>query len=209
MPRKSYRGRGRGSGGKYVGAYYTPVPVHPVDGSGIPSVPGSPLLDSILDTRFLNGSEGNMNDNGSGTPVAYSLAPPADKVWIINSILIYAQNGGMTPNNFLGIGSITNGCLLKVTRGGADRYVIFDEDNPWITTADLLARFPLIPWNNKIGGTGQDYIQVELDPERLFGKKIELDGSQTDRWTFTVRDDLTNIEYLYFQAYGWVEDVAT
>ena len=140
----------------------------------------------------------NMNVDGSVTPVAFRLTPPAGEVWQITRIIPYMLDAtSMDDGKFGGMTALPNGTLLRSARNGA------------ITTAAVWQT------NGDMAGDMFDLNYSEKAPAGSYGLRgrwtftnlaviIELVGNDGDYAELLVEDDLTPLDVFSMKVQGRV-----
>ena len=181
---------------------------------GVQSISGtvrtiaSGISQVLKERAFEVGNPANtdLSVNGTGTPVEFVIEAEAaggrDKV--IEGIKIFGNDGNIKvqSGNFLGLNSsLTNGLLIEVTREGTTTTL-----DTIFTTVELISSFSTRPSDaDIISQSGGDLYYVLFD---LVSKnaQITLEAGTTDNIKITVRDNLSQVDSMFFQFEGFYED---
>lgn len=139
---------------------------------------------STLNT-IVECADWTINEDGSTTPVVYTLQPPSNATWHINTIVYSFQDDSpMDSGTFGSLPTLTNGLIVR-TYDGYVRNLInvvnnkgFDERNCPIIYDDKAPA-------GTYGAKCTKYFKTST------GTVIELVGSTGDRFEVIVQDDLT------------------
>jgi len=141
--------------------------------------------------KLKDGSEENMNKDGSGSNLTYKFEIPAGEEWIFHRASVFLlDSGAMTHNVFGALGSSLNdGCRFVIKRNGDDFRIKNIQDN-----VDLMMAFS----NNVVVGsttTGflndDDYFKGDI--EFPTGYPVRLIGDNGDLVKMSIRDNLTGL----------------
>lgn len=130
--------------------------------------------------------------NGSiGSPIVYEIAPPANKIYHINSILLHYEDGPQPGIElFSGIAGLTNGLVIRAETAadGNINLVVLR------TNGDMKEYFGgnEVEFVQKVGG-GDYATDAIWHMEEHSGAIIRLDGAQGDKLKFIYQDDVRNI----------------
>ena len=155
---------------------------------------------NIFAIRLTNGSNDNMAVDGSDTSVEFEIAPPSDEIWRVASWTLYIEDQkGFNITSYGANGALTNGMLIQGTFGGVTSnmlsYPIKTNGNIAATTNDVkLFTF----------GNDNDVLTAKWDFTSS-GQFVRLDGSQGDKLTVVVRDDMTFLSKQHILANGYKE----
>lgn len=149
---------------------------------------------------LLDGSSKAMNVNGSSVNKVYSYSPGEDNSCLIAKLIVLMKDAGTTSyDKFGAITALTNGILIKQTVGAVDREYHVLKDN-----IDLQCAFP----NNTSGNSATDTLGAPIgfgdSADVFFGfvmfeitnKNLYQYLSGSDSISVTIRDNLTNIDFL-------------
>lgn len=140
--------------------------------------------DRFVNVFLENGGSGDMNVDGSITPVIFDYSNTPEEV-IIGKIVFYLENTVVfSSDNFAGITALTNGLLLEV-----DGATIAN----WKTNLDIVSSAPLIGGAAEVFGVGTKGISGTwpLDDTVKDIGGIHLPAGEL--FKATVRDDLSTI----------------
>lgn len=154
---------------------------------------------------FQNGSSREMNVNGAVTPVLFNASPPANRVWYINKLVYTISDSAFGVGTFGAIAALTNGCELMHMRVAADVHDLLG-GFPLKTNLDVFSLIPVVITNIGILSGGINVYSVELPIRDLLGRPYIVDGSQTERLQFRVRDNLTGLDAHRLCAYLFAEE---
>ena len=146
---------------------------------------------------LLNGTNKSMD---VGATTEFNIAPPAGKVWFIESITIsIADAGDFDISDFGAIaGPLTNGLICQVDSKGTTKEMFNLRDN-----MDLYSVFnDSFVGNTLPGGLFGTDENIYTGTYRL-QNRIALDGDLSDKIYFTVRDNLTGLNELYVYISYW------
>lgn len=187
------------------------MPVSPVDNEGRPTAgdsrsTGKLWMFSTSTATPQVRTTGDMNVNGSVTPVTFFAGPPAGYKWRCHKIDVTISDSSFDPLDFGGItGGIPNGLLLQL------RYAT----GP--TTSDLLpyslrnnaemSNLLAVPSNIEFGAVTKT-ISFIIDFLEYGGGHVWLDSAGdlgAERLQFVVQDNLSSIDYfranLFYREY--------
>ena len=156
------------------------------------------LLFEKLET--LAGSS-DLNVNGSGTPVEFSIESDPTKVKVVRELKFSWFDNGVKIDNFLGQNNaLTNGIDVEFTFDG-DMTSIF----PIKTTSDFNGHFAYGDGSRfeVITGSGNDYVTATLSPREPF----VLRPGTADKIVVRVNDNISNVSFGECIAFGLLEDV--
>jgi len=142
-----------------------------------------------------NGSEIELNFDGSTTPVDYIYTIPAGKRLILERILFYIDDAtAFTPVTFGGLSALTNG--VDVTLAGVTLV-------NWKTNEDVVNTcHDFIGYSNLGKTTSSGHGRWTM--ARSFGSPMRLNAGETV--VFTVNDDLTGLEHFSVKLHGYLVD---
>lgn len=148
--------------------------------------------------HLINGSDGNMNIDGSVTPVDFTLSPPSGKKYIISLVMLVMEDGLMTYNTFGGITALINGVRFRVTESGIQRdlldYTIKDNFDFY----ELSASAGMETRNTDVLICSWKFIRA--------GTVLELKNLTSDNFKVTIQDDLTDISKFVCILQGYEVD---
>jgi hypothetical protein len=138
-----------------------------------------------------DGTNWDMNVDGSITPVPF-YAGPTTQMWAIaRMIVLIEDNGTVTAANYGAIaGGLTNGLTVQVREGGPTGAVLhdlLDGDNIDSNMAWAEHSYDAEP---ATFGSGNNFFKVRWTFSRA-GMPLILDSFRTEKLVVTVRDDLT------------------
>jgi hypothetical protein len=149
----------------------------------------------------------DMDVNGSGTPVLFTLANNADydptRDFVVTELRIECVDGAIKlgNNKFMGMNSLSNGFLIQVRSDGNleyDENIILTEDIHHAFVFGEGSKFDFIP-----GPADDSLVAVFARP--FFVRKTGTFPTD-DGITITVRDNLSSISRLRMSAVGFFED---
>ncbi len=161
----------------------------PPEGIPVDPLPGRetrPFLISFLDSGSLQQAV-----DGSVTPVDYTITPPVDEVWIVNSVSIWIEDKGVWELAQFAAGPVlTNGWVLQYLENGT---IVHD-------IANVQNNFNLVSGYNTETIAGAGFISKDnsfIARLKAFENRgLVLDGTAGDILRFRVRDDLTFLNNL-------------
>jgi hypothetical protein len=152
----------------------------------------------LIFKRLVNGSNDNMNVDGSVTPVVFSIAPPAGEVWRIYSWDLYIEDAGSFDAASWGNGiTLTNGLMPILNINGTD----YDMLEFGIKTSGELSSI-CDGIQHLTFGAGNEIVTAEWDFINS-GQYVRL--TENDSIKLVVRDDLTNLVNQYTTIKGYKE----
>lgn len=146
--------------------------------------------------NLVNGSSSKaLNVNGSSVAVTFSYSPGNAVVHVTGLVCLFKDEGANDFSKFGALNALTNGILIKTTRGGQDKQLTIIKDN-----ADMATRFPanhfgssavlsLLGITTPVGFGGSNNVFVgRLD----FTRPLVL--SNEDSISVVIRDNLSTID---------------
>lgn len=156
----------------------------------ISEVANIPYCKVVYDnSHFLLGGSDDMNVNGSVTPQNFVYAPPSGQVWYVESVsIIFLDAGTPTAQEFGNITSLTNGVRLIATIDSVEYTICHVQNNGQLTLCFLP--------NNYAAGVGGGWLddQDAYAGSKVFHVPIRLNGTNGDKLTFRISDNLTGID---------------
>ena len=150
-------------------------------------------VDQLVYQEFSNGGSTDMNVNGSGTEVTFTVPAVASFDLIVTAIVIYGYDSGIKMDKFLSINELTNGLLIDVK----------SEDNnfemlPIKTTQHFDARFAFGPGRSYeiVYAAGQDSLVARYTPPSPFVLRPTGTFGSDDFCNIVVRDNLSSVNNL-------------
>lgn len=142
---------------------------------------------------LLDGAATNMNIDGSGTPVVFTLTPGAGKEFFVEKINLFMRDQGAFKLDEFGSGkALTTGIKLEIkSKGVLQTALIVKNNRELIENIDNLNTFS----------------QIEGNPlfvmSKVFEKPITLLGDQGDFIKLTIQDDLTFLQEFFSKVKYW------
>lgn len=158
----------------------------------------TPLVDVMYkSTKMLNGTAQSMNVNGSVTPQDFSFTSAVGETWYLEEISLFMDDSGSnSPDEFgnlaqflVGTGALPNGLLIQIKSKGITQDFANAQDN-----ADLALIFDSI-WTPPSGTGFMNDINAVVLHLRL-KVPVKLQNSTSDFIKWTVRDNLTGLNFL-------------
>ena len=152
--------------------------------------------------KRLANSDGatNMNVDGSVNPVEFFIQPPDGEIWRIAKWMLYVCDEKGFDVVTWGSGlTLTNGIELKVTIDGVTKNLL---DFNIKTSGDVESL--AFDCNLKTYGNDDDVLVANWNLTDT-GQFIRLDGSNNDRLSVIINDDLTDLTAQYIQVQGYKE----
>lgn len=159
-------------------------------------------LEKLLFNKALNGGSSDLNVNGSGTPQVFIIDAPlvGQKDAIYRELRFSAFDNGVKIDTFLGQNSeLTNGILVElITNGNISPFL--DIKN----TAEFESHFAFGNGGkfDLIFSSGSDFMTATFSPLNPF----KLVAGSNDKIQVTIRDNLLNISFLEFIAFGFEDN---
>ena len=151
-----------------------------------------------LDAR--NGGSNDLNVNGGGTPVTFSILAEVSFDLFINEIRLHGVDGSIRFDRFLGQNNpLTNGIDFSIKSNDAP--VGLDSI---FTTADIKARFASIGgWSLDPASGGDHFLaSLSLVTNPLAIRKQGTFGTD-DILSIIINDNLNSVESLFLTAVGF------
>lgn len=143
--------------------------------------------------KFLNAGSGNLAVVGSGaTPIVFSIAPPANEIWYLEHISLFAGDvQAMEADRFGKIaGPLTNGLQLQAQVNGSAIFEIFNLTlNGHI--ANMFVAASIVQNANRFNGIC------------YFRYGMYLSGAKSDFVRWRVRDNLSSNTWMNSSALIW------
>lgn len=163
-------------------------------------------LDSPLEYAFTTGGIVSLTEHdaaidGSGTPVAYHITPPAGVEWDVVRVMFYIEDStAMDDGLFGGAAALTNGIVLRLKDG--IYHNIFNAK----TNGEFAQRAYDRSYISKPpAGTGHSMVvRRTFGGQSKNGVTIRLDGDSGDDLELIVQDDLTVLDHFHILAQGHV-----
>ena len=146
---------------------------------------------------FLNGSSRDMNVDGSGTPVDFTVVPTSSKMFYIARMVIFLEDQSINFNKFGGRAALPNGIDIEIKEGGATRDPLNGES--------IKENLDMMAYDADIYSAASDLLIAKIEFLRA-GTVIRLEDAESDYVTITVNDDLTTLDSFYIITYGYEVD---
>lgn len=157
------------------------------DHKGIP-------LNKVASIRFLNGTNDNMNANGSVTPVVFTATVPEGKRLIINRCVFYLEGStGFDSVKFGNLTKLTNGVLFQINGGG---FTFYDNIDIVMRCQNVFS-IPAFSKTDRQMNGALDFTEI------TGGEGVYLAGNPT----ITIRDDLSLLTQFKCEIQGELVDV--
>lgn len=148
----------------------------------------------------MNGGSNDLNVNGSGTPVTFSIVAEATFDLFITEMRLHGIDGGIRFDRFLGLNSaLSNGIDFSIKSN--DLPVDLD---PIFTTADIKARFATIGgWALDPASGGDHFLgSFDLVVNNLAIRKQGTFGTD-DILSIIINDNLSTVESMFLTVIGF------
>lgn len=144
--------------------------------------------------HFKNGSDFNMNVDGSIVEQVFTLQPPADRQWAVNSIVVFiSDNNALDAHDYGAInGGLLNGTKMQIYKGGDPVFDALEEIGIKTNQDWSRLNFDITP---NAFDQQQKYLTVTWPNKNLTGMAsgIVLNGETNDKIDIIIRDDLTTL----------------
>ena len=147
----------------------------------------------------MNGSDINMNVDGSSTPVDFVASPPSGKIWYIYSAHLFIEDQVINHQKFGGIGPLSNGVVISVKESGTERTLC---PYPIVKNSDFMAFMHDV----EIQSSETDILTARCEFLTGGGTAFELKNSTSDFWKVTINDNLSVINGFHFSLNGYEVD---
>jgi len=144
-----------------------------------------------VSVKLTNGTNKNMNVNGSVTPVIFEAKPPVGKKWKITRMVGYLE--GVNPfsaETFADLIALPNG--VEIILNGK---VI----TTWNTNRDIASQIPVLTAPKALGKEDRTLSGV-WNIKEVFGNSILVDDENGVQ--FKIQDDLSTITAFYVTVQG-------
>jgi len=159
------------------------------------------IVPAVHEIRMLEDSGGSQDQNidGSSVNVKFSKGPAAGQLWFVTNVAFAIQDTG--PNSALDYGAIsnglTNGLLLQWNIDSTD-FTLHNIKNNFMVAFHFIEA-------GVFQGRGSNFISdsnffagtLKIEPN------IVLDGDKGDELKFTVRDNLTGVNFQRSSVHYW------
>jgi hypothetical protein len=152
-----------------------------------------------LDTVGDGSGSYEVTGNYASAAEEFFIAPPANKVYTIERMLVFVQDTGAFDAGDYGNGlALTNGLLLTVERDGVELLDLLGNE-PIHNNAEWAAMCydaQVLTW-----GTGDEMLVARWTFSKS-GKPLTLHGKSSDRLVLTANDDMTGLNAHRFKVQG-------
>jgi hypothetical protein len=164
-------------------------------------VKASTVPDTLGNLKFTNATNGgspDLNVNGAGTPVEFTVdAPVAVGTDLIISELVFeAFDGGIKIDKFLGQNAeLTNGIEVEITSNG-----VMSAFNTIKATGEFNSHFALGNGGDftLIFASGSDFMSAKFSTQSPF----KLVGGSGDKVLIRINDNISSVGEIHFQIFG-------
>lgn len=159
---------------------------------------GSPTIDIL--SRYLDskGDGTGTKDMSVAVPNEYFIQPSGKTVHVIDKIIISIEDDApIDADGFGGIVALTNGCLLKIKRGGSETVNLLDlfDGVPLKSHGELAALDHFTTRDTLTGCIVRGMLDLKKSP-------IRLDGDLGEFLSFETKDNLSSLTKLYVRVGG-------
>ncbi len=161
----------------------------------------TPNKGMIVNTHLRNGSNVDMDVNGSSTPKVYTAGPPTGKIWYINRMILSITDTNINWQKFGGIAALTNGVDVDYDTAGVNIDLLDGE--PIKINSDWV-QFCYDTEVNEGPGT-LDVVRVRW----TFGKSgtvLQLNNADSDLFRVTINDNLNALTEYHTMIQGYEVD---
>jgi|DEB0MinimDraft_6_1074348.scaffolds.fasta_scaffold125679_2 hypothetical protein len=157
-------------------------------------------LGNLFFLEAENGGSADMDVNGSGTPVEFTInaeSGPGASDLVVQEMRFTAFDNGIQVDKFLALNSeLSNGIDVEVTSQGT----VFDF-LPIKNTGELESHFSFGPGGKYelIIGSGDDFVTATFSPANPF----ILEKDTSDKILVRINDNLSQVNKLQFIGFGF------
>lgn len=171
------------------------------DDISIDPAPASVIL--WIDNSFLNGSNENLDVNGSSTTQNFLFGPPSGQVWYVEEVSIVILDPGTSDIDDFGSisGGLTNGLQLLAEISSTEYEIGNYQNNGTLSLG--FANHAVFGQTTGEGGAGWFDEDDAFMGVQKFRKPVCLNGTNGDQLIFRVRDNLNNIQRIKASAKAW------
>ena len=158
-----------------------------------------------LDYSFEAGSiakcgEWNLNSDGSTTPVEYTINPPLERSWDIESIgMQFQDNLDWDISTFGSRSALTNGFVVAVGDGDIKNLFLVYNNGGFLLRGGTIQDVAKAP-------AGLYGFSVDMEFETKYGSVLKLDGTLNESLRAINQDDLTSQTQIAFTVRGHYKD---
>ena len=155
-----------------------------------------------VDKRFTNGSNFNMDVNGSSTPQDFTFGPPSGQIWFVNDIqIIILDPGSPDIDDFGSIGGGLNNGVQLIQQINSTEYELGNfADNGSLSLCFADSAYSTSAAEDGIGWLDEDDMFMGI---KKLSKPIRLNGTNGDKLIFRIRDNLNAIQRFQAVARAW------
>jgi hypothetical protein len=149
--------------------------------------------------KFLeNAGSRDLNINGSGTPVTFTVSPPSGKIWYIYTVSLLIEDSSINFSKFGGLAALTNGLDLKVKEGGEVERLLenFKRNGDFYLFANRI----------ELQSASTDMLQMSFTVRESTGTVYQLTNSLSESLKAIVNDNLTGLDRFNILIRGYEVD---
>ena len=170
-----------------------------VSGNNITFTPSVDYNYSTTDTNIKCG-EWNLNADGSVIPQEFYIIPPSNKAWDIESFgMQFIDTADWDINTFGSQPALSNGFVVSVGDGSRKELFLIYNNGGFTLRGGVVQGFEKAP-------SGSYGFSVDMNFEDRYGSILKLDGTQDDKLTAIVADDLSAQDQIAFVVRGHYKD---
>jgi len=168
-------------------------------------------LDEPLDNSFVIGDSvtktlQSMDTNGTlASPQSFKVAPQANEVWHLISILIEITHGTAGDNGLFGnLTELTNGVVLRRYDGLTGKFNTFTN---WKTNGGIVTDTGQVDYSFRSGGGGSYGTNAYGNFKNNAGATVYLNGANGDYLEILIQDNLTALDRFRVKVQGHYEGI--
>ena len=154
----------------------------------------NPFSDHLTDDGLVaDGTNDNMNVDGSSTPVPFYRGPPVGETWAIHRMIVLIEdNANFTADGYGGVATLTNGIDFSIFTGGVAGTETEDllDGDPVNSVADWASN--CYDMAEHTFGSGNNFIVIRWTFTKM-GRPLILQGDVNDIICLVINDDLTGL----------------
>lgn len=162
----------------------------------------TPSIDYAYDSTdsYIKCGEWNLNVNGATNPIDFSIKPPYNSKWDIESIgMLFQDNLDWDISTFGSRTALSNGFVVGVENGIITKLFLIYNNGGFMLRGGNVQNVEKAP-------AGVYSFNIDMEFESKYGAILKLDGTLNESLVATIQDDLTSQSEIAFTLRGHYKD---